>query len=121
MATSDLEERIKVERLFDVYAPLLTEKQRAAFQMHQSEDLSLAESAELLNMTRQGVHDLYNRAKTRLVKFENLLGFASMEQRYMNCLMRLWDICREANVNLPDDLILEIKKLAELEREERDG
>lgn len=120
MNRNDLEERTQVDRLFDVYGALLTEKQRIAFQMHQDEDLSLAESAELLNMTRQGVHDLYNRAKARLVKLENLLGFADIEQRYNDCLVKLMEICKESRVDLPEDLVLEIKKLTGLEIEEEE-
>jgi len=118
MDKTDLEERARIDRLYDVYGSLLTERQRAAFQMHQSEDLSLAESAELLNMTRQGVHDLYNRAKARLIKLEDLLGFASIEQRYISCLARLLSICREAKVDLPEDLAAEIHNLVGSEIEE---
>ena len=69
-----LEQRIHYNRLYDLYAPLLTEKQREAFELHECEDLSLAEMSERLGVTRQAAHDLVLRARDRLGEAENTLG-----------------------------------------------
>ena len=69
-----LEQRIHYNRLYDLYAPLLTEKQREAFELHKCEDLSLAEMSERLGVTRQAAHDLVLRARDRLGEAENTLG-----------------------------------------------
>lgn len=69
--------------LLDFYGELLTEKQRSCFAMHYNEDLSLAEIAEVLNISRQGVRDLIVRAEATLSETEKKIGLISRyrEQR----------------------------------------
>lgn len=70
-----LKSRIHLGRLFDLYSGLLTERQRKAFEMHDLSDLSLQEIAETMGGTRQGVYDLVQRARQRLLELEATLGF----------------------------------------------
>lgn len=60
--------------LLDFYGELLTEKQRSCFNMHYNEDLSLSEIAEILNISRQGAHDLVLRAEATLTETEEKIG-----------------------------------------------
>ena len=60
--------------LFDIYAPLLTEKKREVFLMYYSDDLSLAEIAEQTGTSRQAVRDLLGRTGDELRSFEKALG-----------------------------------------------
>ena len=60
--------------LLDFYGELLTEKQRSCFNMHYNEDLSLSEIAEIMNISRQGVHDLIARAEVALIETEEKIG-----------------------------------------------
>ena len=62
--------------LFDFYGDILTEKQRELFDLYYNEDLSLAEIAEHLGITRQGVRDGIVRSEEILRKFEDKLGLA---------------------------------------------
>lgn len=62
--------------LFDFYGDILTEKQRELFDLYYNEDLSLAEIAEHLGITRQGVRDSIVRSEEILRKFEDKLGLA---------------------------------------------
>ena len=62
--------------LFDFYGDILTEKQRELFDLYYHEDLSLAEIAEHLGITRQGVRDSIVRSEEILRKFESKLGLA---------------------------------------------
>ncbi len=62
--------------LFDFYGDILTEKQRELFDLYYNEDLSLAEIAEHLGITRQGVRDGIVRSEEILRKFEAKLGLA---------------------------------------------
>jgi len=60
--------------LLDFYGDLLTPKQRSCFSMHYNEDLSLAEIAEILDISRQGARDLIVRAEATLMKTEEKTG-----------------------------------------------
>ena len=62
--------------LLDFYGDLLTEKQARALQLYYNEDLSLAEIAEPLNISRQGVLDSIRRGEKQLLEFENALRLA---------------------------------------------
>ena len=61
--------------LLDFYGELITPRQRSCFVMHYNEDLSLAEIAELMDISRQGVRDLIVRAEGTLMETEEKLGF----------------------------------------------
>ena len=82
--------------LYDLYSPLLTDKQREAWELHEFEDLSLAEVAERLGISRQGVSDLIGRSRERLEELEALLGFhareASLEAEIGSLRRRLDDL-----------------------------
>ena len=62
--------------LLDFYGELLTEKQREAMDLYYNEDLSLAEIAEPLSISRQGVRDSIKRGEKQLLELENTLGLA---------------------------------------------
>ena len=76
-----LEQRVYVNDLYDLYGPLLTERQRKVYEMRYFSDWSLSEIAETLNITRQAVHILVNRTAERLLKFESELGIAARLER----------------------------------------
>lgn len=61
--------------LLDFYGELITPRQRSCFGMHYNDDLSLAEIAELADISRQGVRDLIVRAEATLMETEEKLGF----------------------------------------------
>jgi predicted DNA-binding protein YlxM (UPF0122 family) len=61
--------------LLDFYGELLTPKQRSCFGMHYNEDLSLAEIAEIMDISRQGARDLIVRAEATLNETEEKIGF----------------------------------------------
>ena len=72
MAVKDL----KYALLYDVYGGLLSEKQGYALEMYYCDDLSLAEIAEHIGITRQGVRDQIKHAEEELDRFESKLGLA---------------------------------------------
>ena len=51
--------------LLDFYGPVLTDKQRVILTEYYDEDLSLAEIAENLGITRQGVRDAIKQVRPR--------------------------------------------------------
>lgn len=60
--------------LFDYYGELLTERQRMCFDLKYNQDLSLAEIAQELGVSRQGVFDNITRAEAHLVNMEEKTG-----------------------------------------------
>lgn len=69
-----LEKFERLIMLYDFYGPLLTERQQQAIILHYENDLSLAEVAEDMGITRQGVFDLIKRAEKVLEAYEDRLG-----------------------------------------------
>ncbi len=66
----------EIAMLLDFYGELLTEKQAKAMELYYNEDLSLAEIAEPLSISRQGVRDSIKRGEKQLIDLENTLGLA---------------------------------------------
>lgn len=65
---------LQMTLLFDYYGELLTERQRMCFDLRHNQDLSLAEIAEELQVSRQGVHDNLSRAEALLRNMEEKTG-----------------------------------------------
>ncbi len=59
--------------MIDFYGQLLTKKQFEILDMYYNNDYSLAEIAEILNISRQAVSDNKNRAMDSLSKYEEML------------------------------------------------
>lgn len=70
---------LQMTLLFDYYGDLLTERQRQCFDMRHNQDLSLGEIAEVLHVSRQGVHDSLTRAETLLQNMEEKTGCVSRD------------------------------------------
>lgn len=68
-----LENMVLMGQLFPIYKQLLTDRQRDVMAMYYEEDFSLAEIAEQLNITRQGVRDNLKRAENALLHYEETL------------------------------------------------
>lgn len=68
-----------VSLLFDFYGALLGEHQREIMSAYHEDDLSLAEIADNMGMTRQGVHYTLKKAERMLKEYEDKLG---MVRRY---------------------------------------
>ena len=91
-----LKKRIYVNALYDFYSPLLTQRQRDVYEMRYFSDLSLAEIAEALGITRQAVHILSNRTAEKLMSLEKDLGFVARLEHLQNRIRELesGDECR---------------------------
>jgi len=72
--------------LLDLYGALLTEPTRELMDLYLSEDLSLAEIAENLGISRQGVHDAIARGLASLKDFESRLGLMSRQRQVRQLL-----------------------------------
>jgi uncharacterized protein len=66
--------------MLDFYGGLLTPKQKEIMSFHFEEDMSLSEISEILNISRQAVHDVIKRTEKILFDYENVLGLV---KRYL--------------------------------------
>ena len=76
-----LERRMRFNALYDLYSPLLTERQRDVYEMLHFSDLAPAEVAKSLGITRQADHILVRRTMDRLDAIERDLKFAEIVER----------------------------------------
>ena len=65
---------LQMALLFDYYGELLTPRQQMCFDLRYNQDLSLAEIAQELQVSRQGVHDNLSRAEALLMNMEEKTG-----------------------------------------------
>lgn len=90
---ADVEARVELTCLMDFYAPLLTPHRREVMRLYCEEDLSLAEIAEQLQITRQGVSDALKKARAQLEDYEEKLGLAvryrALGEEAQSCLNAL--------------------------------
>ena len=85
------EKDLSLALLYDLYAPLLSEKKREAFEAYYLSDLSLAEIAAETGTSRQAVRDLIARTGAELHSFEEKLSLSEKRRE----LQRLCDAYAE--------------------------
>jgi uncharacterized protein len=76
-----LRHSVELGTLLACYGGLLTKKQRDALKLHCDEDLSLAEIAEDMGVSRQNVHELITRSEQKLRRYEAALHLAAQAER----------------------------------------
>ncbi len=93
------QDRMELALLLDFYGSCLTSKQQQAAELYFSEDLSLAEIAELTGITRQGVRDCLKKAENALLEKEEQLGLAARHLRQREELLRLQTLVDPASAS----------------------
>ncbi len=101
MGKDGLNKRVGYGLLAAFYAPLLTGRQQALLQMYCDEDLSLAEIAGQLSISRQAVSDHLNRAYERLDDLENNLKLYDSYQLMRNNISACRDLLNNVKAS-PD-------------------
>lgn len=77
----------RINLLYDIYAPLLTDRQQEVLQLYFSDNYSLGEIAAEYNVSRQAVYDIIQRALASIEKLEeklNLYKFFNIQQELLN-------------------------------------
>ena len=97
---------IEMVRLFDIYSPLLNERQRDILTLYYNEDESLSEISENIGITRQGVRDCIVKAEAILSNLENSLGLCKKNDLLSNEIENIIKLAE----NCTDNAIL-IEKL----------
>ena len=81
-----MKEDLALIRLWDVYSPMLTERQRTIGELYFDYDLSLGEIAEQTSVSRQSVYDCLQTTKNILLTTEEKLGFVAAQDRQREAL-----------------------------------
>ena len=68
------EKNLKLTYLLDFYGDVLSERKQSVLSLYYNEDLSLAEIADEIGISRQGVRDLIKKAEEELIFLEEKLG-----------------------------------------------
>ena len=68
------EKNLKMACLLDFYGEVLTGRKQSVLSMYYNDDMSLAEIADEVGISRQGVRDLIKKAEEELTFFEEKLG-----------------------------------------------
>ena len=74
------EKNLNIGYLLDFYGDLLSDRKRLVMDMYYNEDLSLAEVAAEIGISRQGVRDLIKKSEDELQTYEEKLRLAARLQ-----------------------------------------
>lgn len=120
MKLNRLESKVDYGLLSSFYGALLTRRQSSMLQLYCDEDLSLAEVAKQLGVTRQCVNDTINRAFLKLDELENLLGLMDRFLQQRNIMRSCRDLINLGlqGIDTHDNLESAAKKLDDYLREE---
>ena len=69
-----------LNKLYDLYQSLLTEKQKLFFELYYHQDYSLNEIASLYDISRNGVFDHLKKVEEHLISYENKLKLYEHKQ-----------------------------------------
>ena len=104
-----LDQLNRINLLFDIYAPLLTDRQQEALQLYFSDNYSLTEIAAEYMVSRQAVHDLIHRSLNALERFENKLGLYRLFNEQQDLLSEAEEIVSAGQIDkLQHDRLKEI-------------
>lgn len=98
--------------LLDCYGSLLTEKQYALLDGYYNEDLSLAELAEPLSVSRQAVHDSIRRGERQLEAYESQMGIARRLSEYRRLFSQIEALSEQISEPADRALAAEIAETA---------
>ena len=105
------EKNLKIGYLLDFYGDILPDRKREVLDFYYNDDLSLAEIAEDIGISRQGVRDIIKKAEEQLLFYEAKLGLASRFTAAQRSAEELAALTRELDV--PKDVKEKIASLLE--------
>ena len=100
------EKNLNIGYLLDFYGEVLTDRKKDALDAYYNNDMSLAEIAEDMGISRQGVRDIIKKSEEELLFYEERLGLAKKFDEAQKHARLALEICE--NENLSDALKEEI-------------
>ena len=105
------EKNLNIGYLLDFYGDVLSERRRDALDFYYNNDMSLAEVAEELDISRQGARDLIKKAEEELIFYEEKLGLAKKFADAQSHAAKALELCDTTNAD--EQLKREIRMLLE--------
>ena len=106
------EKNLKIACLLDFYGEILSERKQTVLSMYYNDDMSLAEIADEVGISRQGVRELIKKAEDELTFFEEKLGLSRTFLEAQEHLARIVKLAEEQS--LPNALRDEVQAVIEL-------
>lgn len=88
---------VRMLLLFDYYGEMLTDRQRMCLDLRYNQDMSLAEIAGELGVSRQGVHDNIVRAEAHLERMEEKTGCVRRYLRSRSIMQEILELAEVLN------------------------
>lgn len=104
---------LTVTMLLDVYGQLLTDKQRDAIDMYYNEDLSLAEIADEMGISRQGVLANIKQGEGHLEKYEDKLGTVGRFMKISGRIKEIENILSQSDFKEKDRIVKILSDISE--------
>ena len=95
--------------LLDFYGELLTDKQKTALELYYYEDLSLAEIAENMQVSRQGARAFIKQGEAHIREFEEKLGMYKRFSDISRLLKKAKELAAEEGGR--DELVCAIEEI----------
>ena len=89
------EKNLEVGLLLDFYGDILPSRRREMMDLYYNDDLSLAEVAEQLGVTRQAVRETVKKTENELYFYEEKLGLLQRFTEAQACAARIRVLCTE--------------------------
>lgn len=77
----ELKEKLRLNKLYDIYGELLTDKQKAYYEYYYLQDYSLSEISEILNVSRNAVHMQLKNVISHLENYEEKLSVLRKKEK----------------------------------------
>ena len=87
-------------KLFDFYGELLSPRQKEIYEMNVERDMSLSEIAEVVGISRQGVHSALQKTDAELREYEEKLGLIARFERLKEKLSQAKELIAEIEEEL---------------------
>ena len=108
------EKNLQIGYLLDFYGDVLPERRRDIMDMYYNDDLSLAEIADSLGITRQAVREAVKKTEAELFFYEEKLQLLSRFQTAQTHAQSALSLCTALGDTIPKDLVKEIEALADV-------
>ena len=105
------EKNLNIAYLLDFYGEVLPERKRTVMEYYYQDDLSLAEIAEEIGISRQGVRDIIKKSEEELFFYEDKLHLADRFSKAKQHADKALALCKEQHAS--QELIDSIEKLLE--------